>query len=129
MKDINYLSKCGNLLKNLLNPESHIDIIRFWTYETRVYSLMWEINDPDYAEEGDERKLVDVLQQLYDYCRYKLRWMDNKFAIEIRVDPGWHIFVGYWDSHVCIGQAILPNMYPPKMQADNWGCPKYISFR
>lgn len=129
MKDINYLSECGNLLENLLKQESHIDIVRFWTYETRVYSIMWEIDDSEDAEEGKEQQLVDLLKQIYNYCRFKLGWCDNKFAIELNVDPCWHIFVGFWDWHICIGQSIEPNMYPPKMKLDEFGCPQSIRFR
>lgn len=129
MKDINYLATCGNLLENLLREESHINIIRFWTYETRVYSLMWEIDDPEDAEEGKEQQLVDLLQQIYNYCRFKLGWCDNKIAIELNVAPCWHIFVGFWDRHICIGQAIEPNMYPPKMKESKWGSPERIRFR
>lgn len=129
MKDINYLATCGNLLENLLREESHIDIVRFWMYETRVYSLMWEIDDPEDAEEGKEQQLVDLLQQIYNYCRFKLGWCDNKIAIELNVAPCWHIFVGFWDRHICIGQAIEPNMYPPKQRNDKFGYPEYINFR
>ena len=129
MKDINHLATCGNLLENLLRQESHIDIIRFWTYETQVREVLWRCDRPEYVEEGKERQLFDLLRQIYDFCRFKLGWMDNKFAIELYVDPCWRIFVGFWDSSVCIGQAIKPNMYPPKQKNDKFGYPEYIRFR
>lgn len=128
-RDINHLALCGNLLENLLREESRIDIVRFWTYETHVRSLLWEIPDEKFAEEGEERQLVNLLQQICDYCRFQLGWMDNKFAIELRVAPGWRIFVGFWDSRICIGESIVPNMRPPKMKTDKYGYPDYIRFR
>ena len=131
-KDINNLRECGNLLESLLNPEVSIDIIRFWTYETRVSSILWEIDDAYSVEnikDVDETELVYILKRISDYCRFDLHWMDNKYAIELRVNRGWHIFVGFWDWHICIGQAICPNCYPPKMIADPYGCPTYIKFR
>lgn len=128
-KDIQYLASCGNLLENLLREESHIDIIRFWTYETFVDSRMWEISDVESPDEGKETQLVELLKKISDYCRFKLGWMDNKFAIELHVDPCWRIFVGYWDWRMCIGQSIRPNMYPPKQKGDKWGYPEYIRFR
>ena len=90
---------------------------------------MWEIDDADDAEEGKEQQLVNLLKQIDNYCRFNLGWMDNKFAIELHVDPCWRIFVGFWDRHICIGQSICPNMYPPRQKNDEHGYPKYIQFR
>lgn len=130
-KDIQYLASCGNLLENLLREESHIYIVRFWTYETVVCSQMWHISDVEHPDPRDarEKQIVELLQKISNYCRFKLGWMDNKFAIELRVDPGWRIFVGYWDWSMCIGKSIIPNMYPPKQKDDKHGYPEYIRFR
>lgn len=128
-EDIRHLAAYGNLLENLLRQESHIDIIRFWTYETHVCEVVWKCYEPKHAEEGKEQQLLTLLQQISDYCRFELGWTDNKFAIELRVDPCWRIFVGYWDRMRCIGLAIRPNMYPPKQKGDKGGYPEYIRFR
>lgn len=131
MNKLEKLQNCGNLLESLLTKP--IYLLRVWGYESRVMPYLYCEEKEDILEEGTEveKQLLDLSNKIRKEID-KRGWNDNKIVAEIQVRH-WRIFIGYWDSHITIGQSLIPNEYLPKYRESEFSgidpigiCSSYI---
>ncbi len=132
MNRLEKLQNRGNLLESLLTKP--IYLIRVWGYESRVMPCLYSEEKEDILEEGTEveKQLLDLSNKIRKEID-KRGWNDNKIVAEIQVGY-WRIFIGYWDSHITIGQSLIPNDYLPDYKESEFGgidpigiCSSYIT--
>lgn len=129
------LKNHGNLYEKLMDSNVSLYVVRVYSYRSRTADVLYQVNDDKYDSrlEGAEKDFVAVLRDIRNKVD-GLRWNDNKIVIELTLEGvteyNWHIFIGFWDWTITVGEAVVPNLYGmPHCKTSNTGLVEPIKIR
>ena len=84
-----------------------IEILRVYPYESNVGGVFFS-SERKYVEKDPESiPILAIIDQIRNKCKEE-HWNDNKIVVELYIGYS-HIFIGFWDEFIRIGNSVIPN--------------------